>query len=57
MHLRKVEHFPVRDKISEVGSDFKGHLEDKSMQEISETMDNGLCKVRTRLGIGITNWS
>ena len=54
MRLRKVENFPVRRKISEVDSGFKEHLQDKPMQEISETMDNGLCKVRTRLGSGIT---
>ena len=44
-------------KISEVDSGFKGHLQDKPMQEILETMDNGLCKVRTSLGSAITNWS
>ena len=43
-------------KISVVDSGFKGHLQDKPMQEILETMDNGLCKVRTSLGSGITNY-
>ena len=57
MRLRKVENFPVRRKISEVDSGFKEHLQDKPMQEISETMDNGLRKVRTRLRSGITTWS
>ena len=56
MCLRKGEIFPVRGKISEVDSGFKGHLQDKPMQSISETMDDGLCKVRTRLEIGVTNW-
>ena len=55
MRLHKVENIPVRGKISKVDSCFKGHLQDKPMQEISETMDNGLCKVRARLGSGITN--
>ena len=55
MRLRKVENFPVLGKISEMDSGFIGHLQDKSMQEISETMDNGVRKVRTRLGSGITN--
>ena len=36
---------------------FKRLLQDNQMQQISETMDNGLCKVRTRLGSGITNLS
>ena len=55
MRLHKVENIPVRGKISEVDSCFKGHLQDKSMQEISEIMNNGLCKVCTSLGSGITN--
>ena len=57
MRLCKFENFPVPGKISDVDSGFKGHLQDKPMQWISETMDNGLCKVRTRLESGITNWS
>ena len=55
MRLHKVENIPIRVKISEVDSCFKGHLQDKPMQEILETMNNGLCKVRTSLGSGITN--
>ena len=39
MHLRKVENSPVRSKISVVDSGFKGYLQDKPMQEISETME------------------
>ena len=31
-------------KISEVDFGFKGHLQDKPMQEIQKTMDNGRCK-------------
>ena len=57
MCLRKADNFPVRGKISEVDSGFKGHLQDKSMQEIPETMENWLYKIRTRLGSGIINWS
>ena len=53
--FHKVENIPVRGKISEVNSCFKRHLQDKSMQEISETMNNGLRKVCTTLGSGITN--
>ena len=53
--MHKVENIPVRGKISEVNSCFKRHLQDKSMQEISETMNNGLRKVCTTLGSGITN--
>ena len=55
MRLRKVENFPVRGKISGVDSGFKGQLQDKAMQEISETTDNQMCEVRTRLGSSITN--
>ena len=55
MRLHKVENIPVRGKISEVDYRFKGHVQDKPMQEISETMNNGLCKVRASLGSGITN--
>ena len=39
MRLRKVENFPVRCKIFEVDYGFKGHLQDKPMLEIMETMD------------------
>ena len=45
MRLRKIENFPVRGKFSEADSGFKGTLQDKPMQEILVTMDNGLCKV------------
>ena len=31
---------PVRGKLSEVDYRFKGHLQDNTMQKISETMDN-----------------
>ena len=55
MRLHKVENIRVRGKISEVDSCFKGHLQEKLMQEISETMNNELCKGRTSLGSGITN--
>ena len=34
---------------------FKGHLQDKAMQEMSEAMDNELRKSRARLGRGIIN--
>ena len=51
----KVESFPVRSKFYEVDSGFKGHLQNKPMQEISKFIDHGLCKVRTKLGSGITN--
>ena len=55
MRLFKVDPFPIRGKLYEVDTGFKGHLEDKPMQEISKTMDSGMCKVRTRLGSGIIN--
>ena len=42
-------------KISEVDFGFKGHLQDKPMQEIQETMDNGRRKVRMSLGSSIIN--
>ena len=44
-------------KNSEVDSGFKGHLNDKPMQKISDIMDNRLHKVCTSLGSGITNLS